>query len=159
MSDSLSINDLQSGGKSWGGEGFVMGDKVSGEVISAKRVQQTDFQTGDPLFWSNGDPRMMSQVTIQTDLRDGEDDDGVRTLYLKGGNFEAKEGVGAAGERALVEAMKAAGATSVDPGGKLHVAISGIAKPTTRGYQPAKLWSMKYEPPTQSIAAADLWDE
>lgn len=154
---SLNIGDLEGGAKSWGGEGYSVGDKVTGEIVSAEQIQQTAFDSGEKLFWDNGDPRMMTKVVLQTDLRDnGDDDDGLRTLYLKGGNFDPKEGKGLSGEKALVEAVKAAGAKSIDPGGKLTVLISGLGKPKTRGYQPPKLWTMKYEPPTESISVEDL---
>lgn len=155
----IQLDDLDRGGKSWGGEGYTVGDKIDGEVISSGRIQQTDFQTSEPLFWSNGDPRMMSKVTIQSSERADDDDDGIRTLYLKGGNFEVREGKGVSGEKALAEAMKAAGVKTLAPGGRLQVAITGLSKVTTRGFQPAKLFTMKFTPPTQSISADDLFDE
>lgn len=152
----INISDLESGSKSWGGEGFEMGDAVKGEVVEAEQIQQTSFESGEPLFWSDGKPRMMSRVVIQTDLGDGGDDDGKRTLYLKGGNFEVADGEGTSGEKALIEAMKKAGAKSIEPGGTLHVKISGQGKATTRGYRPPKLWKMKYEAPVKAIQADDL---
>jgi hypothetical protein len=39
------------------------------------------------------------------------------------------------------------------------VACTGKSKPTTRGYQPAKLYTMKYEKPVASVAASDLFDD
>ena len=157
MSDSLALTDLEGGGKSWAPDSI--GDKIVGKITSVKRVQQTDFSTGEPLTWSNGDPRMQTVVELQTDLRDSDDDDGVRTLWLKGGkNFEANEGTGRAGEVALAEAAKKAGAKSIDEGATLKFALTGFAKPTTRGYQPAKLYTAEYEAPTQSVSADDLWD-
>jgi len=152
---SLDLNDLQGGSSSWKPEDI--GDKITGVITSVKRVQQTDFQTGEPLEWSNGDPRMQTVVELQTELDDGDDDDGIRSVWMKGGaNFEAKEGKGRSGEVALVDAAKAAGATSIDEGAKLQVIMSGLAKPTTRGFQPAKLYSMKYTAPTSTVDVSDL---
>lgn len=156
MNSSLSLTDLGGGsGKSWSPE---VGDKISGVIIGITREQQTDFQTGAPLSWSNGDPRMQTVVELQTDERVDDDDDGVRSLWLKGGkNFEAASGSGHSGEVALAMAAKEAGADSIDEGARLQVVCSGLAKPTTRGFQPAKLYSMKYEAPKASVSAGDLF--
>ena len=156
MSDSLAINDISGGGKSWPGEEGQMGDTISGEIISVERVQQTSFESGEPLFWSNGDKRMLTKVTLQTELQDSDEDDGVRTLHAKGGNFEANKGEGLAMEKAIVEAAKEAKSSSLDAGGKLSIKLSGLSKPTTRGYQPARLYKAKYEAPTQSVSVDDF---
>ena len=154
---SLNIGDIEGGSStSWKPE--TIGDKISGTIITVKRVQQTDFTTGEPLEWSNGDPRMQTVVELQTDEGDGADDDGVRSIWLKGGkNYEAAEGEGKSGEVALAEAAKAAGVTSIDEHAKLTAVFSGRSKPTTRGYQPAKLYVMKYEAPKASISTDDLF--
>lgn len=151
----ISLDDLAGGGKSWGGEGCSVGDRIEGEVVSSGRVQQTDFQSQEPLFWPNGDPRMMSKVTIQTSLSESDEDDGLRTIYLKGGNFEAREGTGHSGEKALSEAMKAAGLKTLDAGTRIQIAITGLSKVTTRGFQPAKLWKIKLTPAAPSAISAD----
>lgn len=153
----VSLDDLGGGGKSWQHE---VGDKISGTIVSVKRVQQTDFTTGEPLTWSNGDPRMQTVVELQTDNRDGDDDDGIRTLWLKGGkNYEAQTGSGQSGEVALAQAAKDAGAKSIEEGAKLQFACTGLAKPTTRGFQPARLYTAKYTAPISSVQADDLFDD
>ena len=60
------------------------GDKVVGTILDMQVKQQTDIKTGAPRTWDNGDPMMQLVVTLQTDARDDEDDDGQRTLYVKG---------------------------------------------------------------------------
>lgn len=154
---SLPINEIASGGKAWSPE--TVGDKISGIIKLVERRQQRDFTTGDPLTWSDGSPRMLTYIELETDLRDSDEDDGVRALYAKGGNFEVASGSGTALERAIVEAVKAAGATSIDEGAKLDVAHTGLAKPTTRGYQPAKLFTARYEAPKSSVGVDDLFDD
>lgn len=154
---SLDLNELAGGSKSWTPE---VGDKVAGVITNVKRVQQTDFKDGTPLSWSDGSPRMQTVVELQTDERTSDEDDGVRSIWLKGGkNFEPAEGSGASGEVALAEAAKAAGATTIEEGAKLQVVCTGLAKATQRGYQPAKLYTMKYEAPKASVAASDLFDD
>ena len=154
---SFNIGEIASGGKAFPFN--EIGDKVSGTIKLIERRQQTSFENNTPLFWDNGDPRMLTYIELETDLRDDDDDDGVRALYCKGGNFEPAEGSGLSAERAIVEAAKKAGLKEIDPGMKLHVAFTGRAKPTTRGYQPAKLFVMKLEPAKASVAVDDLFDE
>ena len=52
------------------------GDKVVGTILDMQVKQQTDIKTGAPRTWDNGDPMMQLVVTLQTDARDDEDDDG-----------------------------------------------------------------------------------
>ena len=159
MSGSLGLKDLGGdGGKSWLPE--EIGDMISGKVMESKSIQQTDFTTGAPLFWSDEKPRMQGVVNLQTDLRDDDDDDGIRTVWLKGGeNYEPKEGSGRSGMVALREALVAAGVEDCEDGGTLTVKYTGIAKPTTRGFQSAKLYKAKFEAPKASISVADLDDD
>lgn len=154
---SVSLSDIAGGGKSWSPEN--VGDQITGTITLVERRQQRSFDGGAPLTWDDGRPRMLTYIELQTDLRDGDDDDGVRALYAKGGNFEAQTGSGTALEVALFEAAKAAGASAIEEGAKLSVAHTGLAKPTTRGYQPAKLYRAKYEAPVSKVEVDDLWDE
>jgi hypothetical protein len=153
---SFDIGDLDGGSTSWKPENI--GDKISGTIISIKRVQQTDFTSGEPLEWNDGSPRMQTVVDLQTSETVNGDDDGIRSLWLKGGkNYEAAEGKGRSGEVALAEAAKAANVTTIDEHATLEAIMSGRSKPTTRGYQPAKLYEMRYTPPVASVSADDLW--
>jgi hypothetical protein len=154
---SFNIGEIASGSKAFPFE--EVGDKVSGTIKLIERRQQTSFENSTPLTWDDGSPRMLTYIELDTDLRDDDDDDGVRALYCKGGNFEAAEGSGASAERALVEAAKKAGMKNIDEGAKLQVVFTGRAKPTTRGYQPAKLFTMKLEAPKASVAVDDLFDD
>jgi hypothetical protein len=154
----LNLKEIEGGSKAWSPE--ALGDKIKGRIVSVQRKQQTDFTTGALQTWDNGDPRLQTVIELATDLRDSDDDDGVRTLYLKGGkNFEAAEGSGFSGEVALAAAAKEAGCTSIDEDATLTVVYTGKSKPTTRGYQPARLYTMRYEPPRASVSTSDLFDE
>ena len=153
----MDITELEGGSKSWSPE--EIGDTIEGKILNVKRVQQTSFSDNTPLFWDNGDPRMQTVVELQTDLRSDDDDDGVRSIWLKGGkNFEPGSGKGSSGEVALAQACRDAGSKSIDEGAVLKVAMTGLAKPTTRGYQPAKLYTMKYEAPVSSVDVDALWE-
>lgn len=154
----FNIGDLEGSSKSWKPE--AIGDKISGKIIKIERKQQTDMISGEPLEWNDGSPRMQTIVQLQTDLRDDADDDGVRSLWLKGGkNFEAAEGKGHSGEVALVEAAKKAGVKTIEEGSDLTTILSGFAKPTSRGFQAAKLYAMRLEPAVSSVSVDDLFDD
>ena len=156
--NSFNISDLDGGSKSWVPENI--GDKVQGKVVDIKRVQQTSFDDGTPLEWPDGSPRMQTVVEIQTSETTSGDDDGVRTLWLKGGkNYEVAEGEGKSGELALAQAAKDAGASTIETHGELTFVFSGKSKPTTRGYQPAKLYTARYKAPVASVSTSDLFDD
>ena len=69
----FSVSELEGGSKSWKPE---MGDEIEGDIISIKRVQQTDFTTQEPLTWSDGSPRMQTVVELATTLSGSDDDNG-----------------------------------------------------------------------------------
>ena len=156
----IGAEDLQSGVKWWGGKGIGVGDSVSGIVVSASKEQQRDFDSGELMTWDNGDPRMEAVVIVSdTGLRDPEldNDDGTRALHLRGGNYETAEGSGTSGEKALLEAINKSG-VRCDTGAKITATISGMAKPTGRGRNPAKLWTIKLEEAPAGIGEEDLYD-
>ena len=155
----LDMAELSGGSKSFD-FGDELGSILKGTIVLIERRQQRDFTTGAGLNWDDGSPRMLTYAEIQTDLNEDGDDDGIRAWYAKGGaNFEPAEGNGASGEVALAKAAKEAGATSINEGGQLAVQFSGRAKVTSRGYQPARLFTVSYKPPVQSVAAGDLFDD
>ena len=93
------------------------GDKVVGTILDMQVKQQTDIKTGAPRTWDNGDPMMQLVVTLQTDARDDEDDDGQRTLYVKGQM-----------QRAVQDAVRKAGARGLAEGGRLGVKFVSTAE-------------------------------
>lgn len=153
----LSLNELGGGSKSWSAD--QIGDKISGRIRLVERRQQRQMDGGGLQTWDDGSPKMLTYIELETDLRDDNDDDGVRALYAKGGrNFEASNGSGTSMEVAIAEAVKAAGCTSIDEGGTLAVQHTGTSKPTSRGYAPAKLYRAQYKAPVSSVSADDLFD-
>jgi hypothetical protein len=156
----IGSEDLQSGTKWWGGKGIGIGDSISGIVVSAGKEQQRDFDSGDLMEWDNGDPRMESVIVLSdTGEHDPEldNDDGTRSLHLRGGNYEVDEGSGVAGEKALLEAINKSG-IRCDTGVKLTAKITGMAKITKRGANAAKLWTIKLEKAPAGIGEEDLFD-
>jgi len=155
----IDIGDLRTGVRWWGTSSEQLGAEVTGLIVSAEKAQQTDFDTGQGLQWDNGDDRMESVIVMETDIRDPEmdDDDGARSLHLRGGNYEVAEGSGTSGEKALLEAMQKSG-LRCEAGVTIKAKISGMAKPTGRGKKPAKLWTIRLEKTESAIDEVDLFD-
>jgi hypothetical protein len=161
MSNFQQANDflMTEGGKSFPFN--EIGDKVTGEVVSAEVRQQTDLDTGEKLTWSDGQPRMQMVVELQTALRDGGDnDDGIRTIYAKGGKFDVGSGTGQAMKNAIATAVREGGGTGLNPGDQLVVAWTGEGVKKNRGFNAPKLYTASYRkaaPP--SVSGADLFDD
>jgi hypothetical protein len=145
------------GGKSFKFE--TIGDTVEGTITDVAVSQQTSLEDNTPLTWADGSPRMQLVITLQTEARDDDEDDGVRKVYAKGGKYEVASGTGSSMKEAIAEAVKKAGAKSIDEGATLKVGYSGEGKKTNRGFSAPKLFRATYTPPVKSVAAADIWDE
>lgn len=153
----LQLSELGGGAKAWSPDNI--GDKISGKIRLIERRQARSLDTKQLETWDDGSPKMLTYIEIETNEHLDDDDDGVRSLYAKGGrNHEAQTGTGTSMEVAIAEAAKAAGASSIDEGATLAVQHTGLGKPTTRGYAPAKLYRAQYKPPVSSVSADDLFD-
>ncbi len=90
-----------------------IGSSITGTVSAPPELQQQrDMESGKPLTWEDGNPRMQMVITLDTDERDPEDpdDDGTRRLFVKSGM-----------KPAIARAVKAAGASRIEVGGRLTV--------------------------------------
>jgi hypothetical protein len=154
MSDD--VNEMLMGG---GARAFPfdnLGDAVEGEIVSMTKRQQTGVDDGKPQYWDNGDPKMMIVVVLQTSLRNyGDEDDGQRSIYLRGGNPEVGSGHGTSTLNAVRDAVKRSGAKGLEPGGilKLQWSGNGVAK---RGFTAAKLYSAAYRAPSAMMSVDEL---
>lgn len=129
-----------------------VGDTVSGVIIDMKKTQQTDMDTGKPVFWDNGDPKMMLRIVLQTDLHDEDDDEGVRSVYLRGGNYTAAKGKGTSSLVAVKDAVRRSGSDSgIQVGGKLTLQYSGEGTKSNRAFNAPKLYTAHYEAPSYAV--------
>lgn len=134
---------LGAGGKSAKFE--TIGASITGTIDATPEVrQQTSLETGTPLVWDNGDPKMQLVVTLKTELREDEDDDGLRKLYVKGSKDPASKSMHAA----VAGAVLAAKAKGLEIGGRLAVTYTGDGVSKTRGFNPPKQYEATYQPPT-----------
>src|SRR5262245_4773219 len=126
-----------------GGKNFpfeTIGDQVTGTIISVNKRQQTDLTTGEPKTWPNGEPRFMFNIQLQTNLRDDEFDDGVRSINVKWNS-----------QKAVQDAVRRAGASKLDIGGTLTLKYSANG-PRGNFPQPPKLYVANYIPPDDGAA-------
>ena len=129
-----------------------IGDTVTGTIVDMKKVQQTDMESGKPQFWDNGDPKMMLRIVLQTDLHDDGEDEGIRSVYLRGGNFTASKGKGTSSLVAVKDAVRRSGTDKgIEIGGKLTVQYSGEGAKSNRAFSAPKLYTAHYEAPTYAV--------
>jgi hypothetical protein len=139
-------------------EGFLLGGKIAALKFPSVGTehtltvtdepelrQQTDFDSGAPLFWDDKEtqPRMQLVITGEVDqaAREGVDDDGLRRLYVKGEL-----------QKAMGQALREAGAKSIEVGGKVWVKYTGDGTATGRK-NPPKLYKAAYKAPEAKAAA------
>lgn len=154
------LNELSTGGNAWSPE--EIGDTLTGVITNIERRQQKAFDGSGLLTWDDGTPRLLTVVTLQTDLNEKDDDTGIREVYLKGGSkFEPAKGKGTSGEVAFKDAANKAGLKSIELDGSVKMTIihSGLAKKTQGNYLPAKLYQVKLEQVTPNVDVDDFFDD
>lgn len=135
-----SLGDLLAGNsaKAYFGANSQPGDTVTGVIEKIETTQVNDFQTKQPAFWNDGRPKEQIHVIIQTQLRDPsvDDDDGRRSLWIKGWGIQLK---------AFREACRQAGVKTPKPGDTITERFVGLGQ---RGNapQPPKVFEFHIEP-------------
>jgi hypothetical protein len=134
-----------------------IGDTVVGEIVEQVKRQQTSLSDGQKLFWDDGSPRMMLVITLQTGDHESDDDNGERTIYVRGGRFEVAKGKGSSMKDAISDALRPVGLRAPRVGDKLAVSYTGEGK-GKKGYTPPKLYTAGYEK-ASSQDASGFFDE
>ena len=143
QADLVSVDSLLSsnGAKSFFNGDSQVGAKVEGTVESVETMQVMDFQTKQPDYWSNGKAKQQIHIVLQTNLPpEDEDDDGRRSLWIKGWGVQLK---------ALRDAAKAAGVKAPHEGDYMTAQYVGLGQ---RGNapQPPKLYQYTITPGAQA---------
>jgi hypothetical protein len=136
-------NDILMGSGAPAAKFDQVGAILSGTVLAEpEATQQTDFRTKVAETWKDGSPKMQVLVRLATTLRDPEraDDDGERTLYIKGKHLTD----------AIRQAVRASGANGIHPGGTLTVQYVADG-PAEVGLNPPKLYAASYVAPAVSF--------
>jgi hypothetical protein len=133
-----------------------IGDMVSGQILEMVKRQQTSLTDGTKLFWDDGTPRMLLVITLATQDRNSDDDNGERTIYVRGGRYEVAKGSGSSMKDAIADALRHEGLRAPRIGDQLAVTYTGEGK-GKRGYAPPKLYTAGYEK-SAPRAAADFFD-
>lgn len=125
----------------------TIGTTVTGTIAQQPDVQQqTDFDTGEPKFWSDSKPMLQLRVVLNTSQRDPADpkDDGQRAVYIKGQL-----------QKAVQQAVRTSGAKGLEVGGTLVVTFVS-EEPNSRGRgNPKKVYSASYRAPDGLAAVAE----
>lgn len=144
MTQPHDANALLMGGGSPALKFETVGTSYTGTVVAEPTAtQQKDFRTQQPETWPDGSPKMQVLVQVSTALRDPQkpEDDGTRTLYIKGKELT----------NAIRAAVRASGANGIHTGGTLTVTYIGDGQ-AQNGLNPPKLYAASYQPPAVSLA-------
>jgi len=132
----MGVTDTMGSGGAPGISFDTVGQEIEGVVVDIDETQERDFKTKQPVFWPDGAPKMVPIFTLQTSLRDSDEDDGLRTVWCRNNIYTA---VG----KALREAFKP-GKPSDEAvvGGTLKVRFHATEK-TDKG-SPRKIFIAKF---------------
>lgn len=130
-------------------KGTPIGTVVAGEVTHVEAVQFKDYESDELEFWDDAktQPKMQMRIVVNTGVLDPmvENDTGERAIYIKWWGDQ---------RTACMDAVKAAGAKSVEVGGKFAAKLMGT-KPTTsntgKALNDAKIFGYQYQPPVQGV--------
>ena len=137
--ESLSLDDVMQGGApSAVSKDAPIGTSVEGEIVEIRAEQQTDFTTGEPLYYPNGKPKPQVVIHLQTTMTDPNriGDSGIRGVYVKGYNI---------GQLRL--ACRQAGVGDhPNVGDRLKATFARTQPAKTRGYNDAKIYDYVVTP-------------
>ena len=120
-------------------------DEVDGTIVSTEMRQQTDFKSGKPKTWDDGNPMMHLVVTLKIEGPGVDDeDDLLRKLYVKSQM-----------QVAVKNAVLEVGENTLANGGRLFVRYVGDDEPSKPGMNGAKRYFAKYVAPDRSMAVPD----
>ena len=149
--ESLSLDDVMQGGApSAFSKDDPIGTSVEGEIVEIRAEQQTDFTTGEPLYYPNGKPKPQVVIHLQTTLQDPNrvGDSGIRGVYVKGYNI---------GQLRL--ACRQAGVGDhPNVGDHLKATFARTQPAKTRGYNDAKIYDYIVTPCSScTVAIREFW--
>lgn len=148
----LSLDDVMQGGApSAFSKNDPLGYSVEGEILDIHAEQQTDFTTGEPLYYPNGKAKPQVVIHIQTTMRDPNrvGDSGSRGIYVKGYNIA----------QLRVACQRAGIGDYPRVGDHLKATFASTRPSQTRGYNDAKIYEYVVTPKHESDLAAAMTTE
>lgn len=133
------MNDLLNGSGPPSFKFENIGDTVKGVITALATSQVTDFTSGEPKHYNDGNPIMQIVITLRQ-----ADDEEVR-IFCK-----------PSAKVAIREAVQKAGADGLAEGGRLALQYSGNEPASKPGLNPKKLFTAEYQAPVASVSATDL---
>ena len=144
---SVDLSNLSTSAPQAIGKEAPAGTSATGEITFAERRQVTDFQTGKPETWDDGNPKEQLKLIIDTGQPDPENDGTTeRAVYIK---------LWGAQKAALIEALKTAGVKQIDTGGRFTITFTGEGEAPRAGFSKPKIYTYQYQAPTQSVSLGD----
>ncbi len=131
--EAMSLDDVMQGGApSAFSKDDPIGTSVEGEIVEIRAEQQTDFTTGEPLYYPNGKPKPQVVIHLQTTLQDPNrvGDSGIRGVYVKGYNI---------GQLRLARRQAGVG-DHPNVGDHLKATFARTQPAKTRGFNDAKIY-------------------
>lgn len=143
-----------------GGESFQFdrtGDEVEGFITDMSTRQGSDMQTGEPDWWDKEKTRpvMLTLLTLQTNLKDGVKDTGLRTVTLAGSKKPGPDGGKSRMCAARTAVLDATGGTAMEPGAWFKMKFVGEGPKTKPGFNPPKYFDAWYRPPVHDLDGQD----
>lgn len=124
-----------------------VGDAFTGVISDLETAQVRNFETGDPEFWEDGNPKLQIVVTLETDYIDPAvpEDDGQRKVYLFGQKLNAAK-----------VAMKEAGIQKLEKGFQFTISFVGEKPSSNKKYNNVKLYGITIVPSKSNPAVDNL---
>lgn len=149
MSLGIAVADLLSeslSNRAFFNKNSVVGDTVTGQILDAEVRQSRDFDDNKLEFWDDNSPVLQLVINIQTDEEPQDaDDDGVRSIYVKWWG---------ASRKALLKAVKDAGATDLEAGATFTASYIGDGEQPDKKKSAPKLYAYGYQAPGVIAQAA-----
>jgi hypothetical protein len=138
-----SVTDVLFGGHAPRSAQLDVGREFGGRVVNTGVHPERTYDPlnpgrGEIKRFPSGDVIFGIHVDVATTLREDSDDDGTRRIYAEGQRCKA----------AIAQAVQAAGAQGVEPGGLLYVTKTG--KEATPSGVEANTWAARYVTPANA---------
>jgi uncharacterized protein with beta-barrel porin domain len=122
-----------------------VGDSYNGTITALETAQVRNYESGEPEFWEDGNPKLQIVVTLATTYGDGAEDDGERKVYLFGQKLQAAKA-----------ALKEAGLTKLEIGSSFTITYSGTKPSSNKKYNDVKLYTIAIVKGTSNPAVDTL---